>query len=678
MTILSRRHKKIADIFGIWFCAILLFANCAPKESVDFVEDFPDLLNIKNIPDQPSDGEAFCFADRGAWFGFALPPDSAGTYFGGFPGPFRFTEGKWLSLALVQFKLLNADDLTEIDFKGARNKKIVFYPGRLHQYFQTEKLELQLDLWYVTGNTALIRAVMKNISADVISVIPQWQGSVFANDLQFTLEHDRLRLDLADEERFYLHPIARSSITTDYELKSNRYQVRKAPVNLPVNLSLFNYFVVTHIVEGTDLFSEIDSIRELLRQPNQAFERNVHRWNHFLQQIFQTTSFKHQRSDYRSVAVKSMLTLVNNWRKPYRGLRHGGLFPSSAARYFFGFWAWDSWKHAAALAQFAPELAKDQIRAMFDYQDESGMVADCIFAEAADNNWRNTKPPLAAWAVWKVFQADRDTVFLKEIFPQLKRYHAWWYSHRDHDGNGLCEYGSTDGSIEAAAWESGMDNAARFDHANMLKNHAGAYSMDQESVDLNSFLCAEKKYLAKIASVLQKNEEAGELLREAEELQIKIQKLMFDESTGYFYDINLQTKEPVLIQGPEGWIPLWAGVASAQQAASVREILIDASKFATFVPFPTLARDAPQLSNNYWRGPVWLDQAYFAVSGLRVYGFDSDADRFTKQLFDRLQGLKNSDQPIRENYAADTGQGLYANHFSWSAAHLLMLFWEWQ
>ena len=34
----------------------------------------------------------------------------------------------------------------------------------------------------------------------------------------------------------------------------------------------------------------------------------------------------------------------------------------------------------------------------------------------------------------------------------------------------MCEYGSTDGTLEAAAWESGMDNAIRFDDAMMLKN----------------------------------------------------------------------------------------------------------------------------------------------------------------------------------------------------------------
>ena len=43
---------------------------------------------------------------------------------------------------------------------------------------------------------------------------------------------------------------------------------------------------------------------------------------------------------------------------------------------------------------------------------------------------------------------------------------------RDHNRNGMCEYGATDGTLEAAAWESGMDNAIRFDGAVMLKTKA--------------------------------------------------------------------------------------------------------------------------------------------------------------------------------------------------------------
>ena len=35
--------------------------------------------------------------------------------------------------------------------------------------------------------------------------------------------------------------------------------------------------------------------------------------------------------------------------------------------YFNGFWAWDSWKQAVGILAFDPDLAKDQMRAMFGW-----------------------------------------------------------------------------------------------------------------------------------------------------------------------------------------------------------------------------------------------------------------------------------------------------------------------
>ena len=58
--------------------------------------------------------------------------------------------------------------------------------------------------------------------------------------------------------------------------------------------------------------------------------------------------------------------------------------------------------------------------------------------------------------------------------------------------------GSTDGTLIAAKWESGMDNAIRFGNAEILQTSETAYSLNQESVDLNAYLYAEKLYLAKL------------------------------------------------------------------------------------------------------------------------------------------------------------------------------------
>lgn len=108
---------------------------------------------------------------------------------------------------------------------------------------------------------------------------------------------------------------------------------------------------------------------------------------------------------------------------------------------------------------------------MFDFQLEDGFIVDCVYRDTTieAHNYRDTKPPLAAWAVSKVFGISKDTLFVKEMYPKLKKYHEWWYMKRDHDGDGLCEFGSTDGSLIAAKWESGMDNAIRFDDSKILK-----------------------------------------------------------------------------------------------------------------------------------------------------------------------------------------------------------------
>ena len=72
-------------------------------------------------------------------------------------------------------------------------------------------------------------------------------------------------------------------------------------------------------------------------------------------------------------------------------------------------------------------------------------------------------------------------------------------------------------------------------------------------------------------------------------------------------------------------------------------VLRDEKKFSTYIPFPTIAADNPKYNpRGYWRGPIWLDQTYFAISGLRNYGHSDLADEYTRQVFDRLDGLKGA------------------------------------
>ena len=149
-------------------------------------------------------------------------------------------------------------------------------------------------------------------------------------------------------------------------------------------------------------------------------------------------------------------------------------------------------------------MAKDQIRAIYDFQLDNGFIVDCIYRDTTieKHNYRNTKPPLSAWAVWNIYKHDGDIDFVREMYPKIVKQHHWWYKFRDYDKDGVCEYGSSDGTLVAAKWESGMDNAVRFDKSKMVKSAQTVFSLNQESVDLNAYLYAEKLYLAKMAKVV--------------------------------------------------------------------------------------------------------------------------------------------------------------------------------
>ncbi len=670
--------KKYYSLWFFIFGLSFLLSGCSDTiDSELTVYTFTDILDIKDVPSQPEDLSVSCFSDLGAWHGFALPDISDSSVFGGFVGPFLMEENRWLSQCLAKLIVYDVEKDRQIDLSHCPNPRLNFFPGLLIQLIQVDSISIKLELCFVSSRSALIRAVISNLSSETKQLRLGWEGDVFLDKAYFNQSPKGITVNFEKRDA-----IVRLSLPPEIELKvillDNKTSYCMDIGNsfcLSPGKSYKTYLIQSACFNFKEQKSEEKIIEGIFQDPEKSFLKNEERWNGYLKGILLTEDSWRGEKAYQDIAVKCLETLLVNWRSPAGDLTYSGLYPSYQR--FHGFWAWDSWKHAAALALFAPELAKDQIRTMFAYQDSYGMIPDVIRLNKNYNNLRNTKPPLAAWAVWKVYEQTKDREFIAEMYSRLVSYHHWWYAFRDHDKNGLCEYGSTDGTLTAAAWESGMDNAIRFDNARMLQNGSYSWSMDRESVDLNSYLYAEKRYLSLMAKTLGNIKDENNFNRDAEALKLLIQNCMFDNETGYFYDIRLDGKGFCKIQGPEGWIPLWAGVATPEQAERVKYVLLDSTKFATYIPFPTVAADNGRFIptyNGYWRGPVWLDQAYFAIKGLERYGYKKEAIEFTCKLFNRLEGLKKSAQPIYENYNPVNGNGLNARHFSWSAAHLLLLF----
>ncbi len=632
-------------------------------------------LDYTANPASPFDRTALAFSDQGAWFAYGFPTEKKN--FGGFSGPYLMTQenGMWCSPVLSQLVLLDSITRQPVDWADF-NVQQRSYPSHLEQVFSNAKYEVLQTLFFYSENTALIHTNIRNKSEQTASLIPMWKGSHWGDNLHFNEEYSRIELnsDVSEAQGFVL-PFGQ--IAVDIQLTDSTYQFSLDPFTLEAGKShqliLSQQFVFP---ENAAQAENEERSFMALDYEKQLKERIAEKQDE-LQHLFQQADSSWSTPEYQNLLTKSVLTLQNNWRKPAGELQHEGLFPSYHYKWFHGFWAWDSWKHAAALAHYKPELAKEQVRAMYDFMDEDGFIADCIFRDTTveQHNFRNTKPPLSAWAVWEIYACDSDVSFVEEMYDLVVRQHNWWYNFRDIEGDSICEYGSTDGTLIAAKWESGMDNAVRFDNSRIIKSRKGAYSLAQESVDLNAYLFAEKNYLASMAKILGLDNDQAMYKRQAQMLQRRIQDQFYDEKSGWFYDTSLNGDTLVEVMGCEGWTALWANAATPEQAARVMKNMLDESKFNTFVPFPTLAADHPAFTpdGGYWRGPNWLDQVYFGIRGLQNYGYTQEANQAINKVLNNCQGLTEKGPSIRENYHPLTGAGLEAENFSWSAGCVALL-----
>ncbi|RXM42369.1 trehalase family glycosidase [Flavobacterium sp. YO64] len=663
---MGKRH--ILFILSFFF---ILQSGSAQKR-FPILESAKNSLNYKGNPAKAEDRNSLAFSDKGAWFAFGFL-DTSNTQ-AGFSGPFLMTEqnGVWLSPSFVSLQLTDENKNEIINWKNALVNQNS-YNSHLEQQFQNEKVSVQQQLVYLSGHSALQKTSITNKTGKAITLYPSYNASLFLNDLKLSNENKILKIVSSKSKAIGYIQFLNSNPAI--EITKEGYKAQTEKLTLKPNETKEIVVSQTYIFPQYSWQKEKETIAKTTF--NTLLNNTQKEKENLLAQLIAKKKAIYKDNIYSDLIAKLELTLQNNTRIAAEGLKHGGLFPSYNYEWFHGFWAWDSWKHAAAVANYDTELAKNQMRALFDYQEPNGFIPDCVYRNnlIEENNYRNTKAPLAAWAIWKIYEKTKDAAFLKEFYPKLKLYHNWWYKERDHDQDGLCEFGSTDGTLIAGKWESGMDNAVRFDDSKILKNGEKAFSLDQESVDLNSFLYAEKNYLSKMAQVLKLGKESKDWQDESTALKTKIQTQFWDASTGWFYDTTIDGKSLIKIMGCEGYLPIWAEVATPEQTKLMKENMLNPAIFNTFVPLPTLAANHPKFKpeGGYWRGPIWLDQSYFGINGLEKYGYTNEANQLAHKLIHNADGVLDKGTSIRENYQPLTGKGLEAYNFSWSAAHYLML-----
>lgn len=720
--------------------------------------------------------------DDGAWHGHLLPAGPEGM--GGFPGPALLTE------EYINFMANNFDRLSvyKDGQKVAFSLQAYSIPGELVQTLSAPGVTVKMTLRFVTSRTSLL-------ATDITTDAPLelvWDGELLE---KYHYQEQKPKSDQTIDQAFpgynrTLHAtrdgltVSFGKVRADANLMtsgSSQYQIHKTlPMSTQIDGHRFVgkakiagsttvYTTYSHLLTAEEAQREQGKINDILREPQPYITASERRWEDYLKKGLSNPEATPAQT---RVAVKAIETLNGNWRGVAGAMKFDSVTPSVTGRWFSGnqTWPWDTWKQAYAMAHFNPDVAKDNIRAVFAWQIpaddavrpwDAGFVPDLLAYNTSPerggdgSNWneRNTKPSLAAWSVMEVYKTTGDKAWLEEMYPHLVAYHDWWLRNRDHNHNGVPEYGATrdkahntpDGkmiftvkrggkeqkmvglesynrvlrsgrydSIDipaqvAASWESGRDDAAVFGFidADQLQRYVDkggsredwqvlfaenrapdgtllGYSLLQESVDQASYMYSDSSYLAEMAKILGKQDEERRFRDHASHLAEYINTCMFDEKTGFFYDIRIEDKPlangcaggPLVARGkgPEGWSPLFNGAATQPHADAVVKVMKDPKEFNTFVPLGTASLTNPAFGADiYWRGRVWVDQLYFGLKGMERYGYRADAVEMANRFFAHADGLV-SDGPIRENYNPLNGDQQGAPNFSWSAAHLYMLY----
>ena len=293
--------------------------------------------------------------------------------------------------------------------------------------------------------------------------------------------------------------------------------------------------------------------------------------------------------------------------------------------FFKWFFYWDSYFSLLGLVvQGKWQLAREIVEGFVAEVEEFALVPNYNGLESVCSS--RSQSPFLTSAIKEVYPSINDLAWLDRAASAATiEYEDYWLAepHKtdiglsryiDLGGNGGCET-VPDTPHYRAISESGWDNTPRF----------GDDATQVIPVDLNCQLYRYELDLADFSGLLTERDKASVWRARAEERLDLINRYLWDESSGFYRDYDLQTGE-WLRNTPRSlasFMPLWAGVADQDQALQLIEHLPAFEYGHGLVACEEGWAD--ETEHNYPTG--WPYSHWYVCDGLRAYGFREDASR---------------------------------------------------
>jgi alpha,alpha-trehalase len=190
---------------------------------------------------------------------------------------------------------------------------------------------------------------------------------------------------------------------------------------------------------------------------------------------------------------------------------------------------------------------------------------------------------------------------------------------------------------DRAMRESGFDISFRF-------GPYGAATHHYAPICLNSLLYKTEKDLERMSEILGRKEDAARWGRAASTRKGRIEQYLWDAERGMFFDYDVDTKSRSGYDYITTFYPLWAGVATEEQAQAVVKNL-------RIFEHPGGLAMSDSDRGVQWELPYgWAPTEMIAIEGLRRYGFKEDANRTSFEFLSTVMENFQRDGTIREKY----------------------------
>ncbi|MCF0237513.1 MAG: hypothetical protein HUK24_02845 [Sphaerochaetaceae bacterium] len=226
-----------------------------------------------------------------------------------------------------------------------------------------------------------------------------------------------------------------------------------------------------------------------------------------------------------------------------------------------------------------------------DYSVENGQA---VFSE---NNPEGVVLPLFAFVEYLFYHKIGNKKRMKDIVPVLEKYFMWLKDNFQKE-NGLF-------AVPVSSCLTGE-----------IPREKTVYP-----VDFNAMMALNALYMSNIGDVLNDKELSFRFKRFYFGLKTRINSLMWDDETHFYYDLDKdENRLPLKLVGAY-WTML-AEIPNDESASYMIEFLKDPEVFGTDNPFPTVSKDSPcfREDGKGFCGAVLPFNTYGIIKGLEKYG----------------------------------------------------------